>query len=302
MIEKIHQMNIYEKFKTNKHNFCRYYYKNFMRKKYLIFIFIVLTNLFPIRIYSQNKIDKSKNELKSSSSSSSNNTSSSKSSSNSGVGNSFFTELFLDFFSFVTIGSYKSEDHLHYELTPYPMFKEGYGNFYDASKDSIPKKIFRIDLEGQFLYNNKQLFGNHIELKVRPFQYFHLQTDVFQIYEIQKIENTSDRLSLYYFNLGYDRIRMENFNFGWTLGASYIGDDVRNGGFSYGVNAEYFLNKNISFTANAKWSTINQFPVNSFDFEGKFHKKNYFGSLGFRHLKIATPTYNFVSLGVGISL
>jgi hypothetical protein len=37
-------------------------------------------------------------------------------------------------------------------------------------------------------------------------------------------------------------------------------------------------------------------------FESRLHKENYFLSVGYQHLKIATPTYNFVSLGGGIYL
>jgi hypothetical protein len=45
---------------------------------------------------------------------------------------------------------------------------------------------------------------------------------------------------------------------------------------------------------------INGLPVNSFELRGKYHKKNYFFSLGYEHLKIASPNYNFVTLGTGI--
>jgi len=48
------------------------------------------------------------------------------------------------------------------------------------------------------------------------------------------------------------------------------------------------------------WSRINGLPVNSFELRGKYHKKNYFFSLGYEHLKIASPNYNFVTLGTGI--
>jgi hypothetical protein len=158
----------------------------------------------------------------------------------------------------------------------------------------------RFDVENSFIYSSNDLFGNHLKAKIRPFQYFYLQSDFHQLYEFDKIENTDSRLSLFHFNLGYDRIRFEKFNLGWTLGASYVGNEVKKAGFSYGLNAEYFMGNHISFMASGKWSKINMQSVNAFELQSKFHRKNYFFSLGFEHLKIATPTYNFISLGGGI--
>lgn len=84
------------------------------------------------------------------------------------------------------------------------------------------------------------------------------------------------------------------------MGATYVGNEVKKAGFAYGLNAEYFMGNHISFLGSAKWSKINTLPVNTFELQSKFHRKNYFFSLGFEHLKIANPTYNFVALGGGI--
>lgn len=103
-----------------------------------------------------------------------------------------------------------------------------------------------------------------------------------------------------YFNLAYDRVRLEDFNLGWTIGASYVGNEVKKGGFSFGLNVEYFLDKSISLTLNSKWSSINQNPVNSIELKGKYFRKNYFGSIGYERLKIGTPVYNLIGIGAGI--
>jgi hypothetical protein len=49
-----------------------------------------------------------------------------------------------------------------------------------------------------------------------------------------------------------------------------------------------------------KWSLINDVTVNEFEIQSKYHRKNYFYSLGYEHLKIASPTYDFISIGGGI--
>jgi hypothetical protein len=100
--------------------------------------------------------------------------------------------------------------------------------------------------------------------------------------------------------VAYDRIRFKKFNLGWTLGATYVGNDVQKAGFSYGLHTDVFAIKNISFNSAMIWSRINGLPVNSFEIRGKYHKQNYFFALGYEHLKIATPNYNYMTFGAGI--
>ncbi len=273
-----------------------------------LFVLILISELLLNNpLSAQNKLDKSKKELNQGSSKETNrsNTSSNSTTKEVDVENPFLQiagYIFFGAFKYGLIGDYKNEDHLYSNLTPYPYYNGTSGNFENYETDTIKKNEFRIDLENYFIYNDNDLFGNHLKAKIRPFQYFQIQTDFHQLYEFEKIDNntTTYRLSLFHFNLGYDRIRLEKFNLGWTLGASYVGNEVRKGGFSYGVHADYFMNNRISFSAAAKWSTINQQPVHVYEFQSKFHRKNYFFSLGFEHLKIATPTYSFIALGGGI--
>lgn len=264
--------------------------------------------------YSQDKLNKSKNELngkkdlnavaaqqKAASSTSS---SSSSSSRDGGIG-SIFVELIAKAVAYTAgitiIGHYGIEDHLHFEQTEYPYYLTEHGNYFNAEvHDDGNINNFRFDLKDKFLYNNGNLFGNHLEAKLRPFQYLYVKADYYQLFEFQ--ENTSDNLSLFYFNLGYDRIRLRRFNLGWTIGASYIANDVNKLGFSFGANAEYFCKQNVSFLAGAKWSFINDKPVHAYEIEGRYHRKNYFISVGFEHLDIASPNYNFATVGGGIYL
>ncbi len=274
---------------------------------FLIIGFILVSHT----LFGQKKIEKSKQELTEKSSVNSQSTSStypssrSKSSSNND-GESFFGGILLDVFVGATvgifkygiIGDYSHEDHLYNNLSHYPYKDGSYGNFNSA--DSLSKNKMRIDIEDSFMYSTKNLVGNHFKIKIRPFQYFYLQTDFRQVYESDPINDINYKLYFSHFTLGYDRIRLDKFNLGWNLGVSYIGNDVRKTGFTYGASMDFFLDKNISFSGSTKWSKINTKPVNTFELQSKYHKKNYFFSIGFERLKIATPTYNFVTLGAGI--
>ncbi|TGD57536.1 hypothetical protein [Flavobacterium humi] len=267
---------------------------------------LLLLFAFGTSFYGQNKTEKSKNELSSSSSKpAATNSRSSNSGSDSDVDTEVLVDVFVNIglgvFKYGLIGDYNQEDHLYNSLSRYPFYKEQSGN-YNNSDSIAEKKVFRLDFEDKFLYSNNDLFGNHMNLKIRPFQYFYLQADFRQIAEINRIDDTNNGLSLFHFNFCYDRVRMGKFDLGWSLGASYVGNEVKKGGFSYGLSASYFMTKNFSFSGSAKWSAINQQPVNAFEIEGKLHKKKCFFTAGFEHLKIATPTYNFISLGGGIYL
>lgn len=269
----------------------------------LLLVFISVTS------FAQNKLEKSKKELNSNAGKkTSNSHATASSSSKSNTNDSFFENVVVDIFLYATfgvfkygvIGDYKNENHLYSNLTPYPYYNGKSGNYESADSISVSKNIARFDLENSFVYSNNDLFGNHLKAKIRPFQFFYFQTDFHQLFEINEIDNSNNRLSLFQFNLNYDRIRFEKFNFGWNLGATYVGNEVKKAGFAYGLNADYFMNKNISFSASAKWSQITSRPINTFELQSKFHRKNYFFAMGFEHLKIATPTYNFIALGAGI--
>ncbi len=273
--------------------------EHFMKKRY-IFLLILIASFTSIS--AQNKLEKSKSELNSGSKSNSNSSSGKSSDNDDDLG--FFGELFFyitfGLFKYGLIGDYKNENHLHSNLTAYPFYNGKSGNYENVNIDTIQKTMNRIDIENKFIYNNNRLLGNHLEVKARPFQYFYIQADYRELFEFNKVHNTTNNLSLFHLNLAYDRVRLEKFNLGWNLGVSYIGNEVNKFGFSYGLLADYFMTNQISFSASQQWSRINGLPVNTFELQSKYHKKNYFFTLGYERLKIATPTYNFITIGGGI--
>ncbi len=276
-------------------------------KKTTTFLFLIPVLFVFFGSSAQNKIDKSKKELNSSSSSSSKSSSSSSNSSSSsddgedlGLVAEIVVNVVFGVFKYGFIGDYTNEEHLYTNLTPYPFYNEKSGNYENVDQDTVSKNRMRFDIEDNFIYSDNNLFGNHLKAKVRPFQYFYLQADYHQLFEFNKFNNTSDQLALFHFNLCYDRIRFEKFNFGWNVGASYVGSGVNKTGFSYGLSADYFMTKHLSFSGSAKWSQINSQPIKAFEIKTKYYKKNHFFSLGFERLQIASPKYNFIAIGGGI--
>jgi hypothetical protein len=273
-------------------------------------IVLLLLQAVSMGVFSQDKILKSKQEVLKGSKSSGSQRQHSSSSGSASWGNEMFGNAFAEVvvqgLLFVTyyaaIGNYIGEEHLHNNLTRYPYCNTFSGNYVSTDSDPASSKILRFDFEALFLYSNRDLLGNHLKLKIRPVKYFYLQGDFFQFTENSTINRNQSTLSLFNFNLCYDRIRFENFNLGWTLGASYLGNNVRKAGFSYGLNTDIFISKNVSLFSSMKWSSINNAPVNELEFQCRYHRRNYFFTVGYEHLKIAAPTYDFISAGGGFYL
>jgi hypothetical protein len=279
-----------------------------MKKIYPIIAILFLSSSLQLQAQA---INKSKNELNSNKNSntpesSSNSRSSTKSRNSNLVDDVEGISAVIQVFGYLTygvfkyglIGDYTNEKQLQNNLNLHPFSENGRGNY--SETDSLGTKNFRLDLENKYVSSGSLYKGNHLDVKIRPSKYFYIKTDYYQLFEKNSFTNQTDKLSLLFFNFAYDRVRLENFNLGWTLGASYVGSGVDRAGFSYGINAEYFLQKNISFSVDSKWSSINQNPVNSLELKGKYFKKSFFGSLGYERLKIGTPVYNLIGIGGGI--
>jgi hypothetical protein len=272
----------------------------------LLAAFFVLQN----KGYAQSKIDTSKKELTEKEGVNYNKSSSSSSSSSfsDSDDDNILKDIIVGAFMYTVggvgyyglIGDYKNEDHLYNDLTRYPFQQEGAGNFYNPKFGENKVYVFRVDAKDKLMYSNADLYGNHLEAKIRPLNAFYLKTDYYQLFEHNNFNGNTDKLSLFYVNFAYDRIRFQRFNLGWMAGASYVGGDVNKAGFSFGANTEFFLKKDFSFLASAKWSFINGKPVHAYEAEVRYHKKNFFATAGFEQLIIASPHYNFATLGGGL--
>jgi hypothetical protein len=82
----------------------------------------------------------------------------------------------------------------------------------------------------------------------------------------------------------------------------YIFNNVNKGGLSFGLDGEAFIVKPVSLSVSKQWSAINSKPVNQFEVAGRYHIRRFNIHAGYEHLKIATPVYDYVFLGGGVSL
>lgn len=277
-------------------------------------IVLFLLSLGVHQSFSQDKIDRSKQEIKSGNKRESRKADQSVHSGQSGsstncteektFGNIIF-EGFVTGLAYLTyysvIGSYRMEDHLHSKVTKYPYYNHYSGNYESTDSVSDSRIHFRFDVDNKFLYSNRDLIGNHLTCNIRPFQYFYLQGQYHELAEYTT-QNKYANLSLFNLYFCYDRLRFERFNAGWKMGMCYIGNNVNRGGFSFGLDAEAFIIKPVSLYVSKQWGGINHVAVNQFEVGGKLHLKRYNVNLGYEHLRIGTPLYDYVSLGAGIHL
>lgn len=262
------------------------------------FYFILL--LFSLNGSSQ-KIDQSKKELNQKETNTQNTTQSSTNHSRRSNFNdsndNLFTDLFLYLSFYALFGNHQIEGHLSNELTPYPYADGNSGNY----KDEAQNTIFRLDIENSFLTeklgSNFSSYGNHFKLKGRLKQYLYGQFDQISLFE--KYNGKSASLPIYQFNLGYDRLRFKKFNLGFLIGATHIGSTVNKTALNFGLHADAFVTKNYSLDSTIHWSFINGETFKTFDLKGKYHRKNLFFAIGYEHLQIATPTYNYLTTGLG---
>lgn len=274
-----------------------------MNVKATIFFIILISGNYSAACFSQGKINKSKDDLKRGAPGEKSRDRHTTSSSNHDWDNPFLElagKVFLYVSYYSLVGNYRAEDHLHSDLTQYPYYNRWSGNY--ESSDSLPaeRRRLRLDIENKLLYDLADLGGNHLKVKMRPLPVFYLQADYFHLIEVVRPRESVSNLALFNFTFCYDRLRFEKFNLGWAIGVNYVASDVQKVGFSAGINADAFIFENISLHGSMKWGSVNHNPVNQFEAQCRFHKKKYFFSMGYEHLKIGTPTYNFLAAGAGI--
>jgi hypothetical protein len=269
--------------------------------KNVIFVFAMLFISGYHLSFAQGKIEYSKKEVKKEKNTSVNSTVYTKSSRNSRRDDSLKKSLMPPIYFLVNytmvytlFGSNKHEDHLNNTVTIHPFYEGASGNYSLENQENT----LRIDVENNFLFESKNLYGNHLQFKIRPFQYFYVEGNYHQLIEHLPIDE-NEHLALFHLNLNYDRLRFEKFNLGWSIGANYMGNEVQKVGFNFGAQTDIFIAPKSSVSGEAHWGWINKTSINQYEAKLKYHPKNYFISTGYEHIKIGTPRYNFITTGIG---
>ncbi len=183
-------------------------------------------------------------------------------------------------------------------ITKYPYLDSLKGNYsYDWGEGTTG---FRTTISNRFIAENNKLYGNHFNVDMRFLGRIGLEVDYLQLWE----ENTNfgnSSLAIFTAMAKYHRVRTQRFNAWWGLGATYVGGEVEELGFAYGLGAELFFAKPFSLETNFYGAFINQRSVNKFTALLNYHYDRFKFSGGYEHLKIGSPDFSTFSVGVGVS-
>ncbi len=183
-------------------------------------------------------------------------------------------------------------------ITKYPYFNSKKGNYSYEQGDNT--SVFRTAIHNRFITENGKLHGNHFNIDTKFLNRIGLEVDYLQLWE----ENTNfgnNALAIFTAMAKYQRVRTERFNAWWGLGAVYVGGEVEEFGFAYGLGAELFFAKPFSIETNFYGSFINQESVNKFTALLNYHYQRYKFSGGYEHLKIGSVDFSTFSAGIGVS-
>ena len=267
-----------------------YHMKLIRQLIYVTTFFLLLIQ--PEALLGQNKIDQARSSLKA------NTNRSSVGSDDNSIIVELFKEAFLVVGYYSLIGDLESEEHFDNSINPYPYHSGYLGNYVYWQKREDQKGI-RWKAENKLLMDFSNIYGNHFNLEMRPWEIAYLKASYLQLLEFSEEMGTSN-LSMLRLNACYDRLRLERFNLGWTVGAHYFGAGIKKFGISAGIQMEYFVAHPLSVYASAQWGATGKVGVQQYELQLRYHAKNYYATGGFEHYGIGAPNFNFLAVGAGL--
>jgi hypothetical protein len=172
-----------------------------------------------------------------------------------------------------------------------------YGNFiYNDANDFA---LARLDISNSVVIEDKNLYGNNLNLNFRFAKRLDLEVGYLQL--IEKVNGQTEGFSLVTSMLNYHRVRTQRFDLWFGLGAMYVANDVKKWGFAYGAGAEWFIAQPISILASYKGTSIHSQEVSKSKILLNYHLKNYRISSGYEHFSLGVSNIDAFSLGFRVS-
>ncbi|NQY04680.1 MAG: hypothetical protein HRT68_00375 [Flavobacteriaceae bacterium] len=268
-------------------------------------ILICLLTLFSLQFIQAQKLAKAKDNINQSSSGYSDSDDDSVGSydDDDSFGDELLSELapvIVDAFIYISYGvlvetpaEYDGDFKSYLSRAPYLQDKAG-----DYTYDEEQAKNFRIDVHNAFLLDNANIYGNNLNVKIRPLKRFSLEIDNTFLYEKLPFDG-KDELIMTSFMLNYQRLRLKQLTVSWGLGATYIGSGVNKTGFTIGTDAELFVKKPVSIQVGFKNTFINGTSVNKFNVGMKYHRKKFFLGAGYYSYNFAGQHIPTAGIGIG---
>jgi hypothetical protein len=214
-----------------------------------------------------------------------------------------FGYLLLDVFLYTTYYSL-IESPLEYNtpssnayLTRYPYFESKKGNYSYSWDKNTP--IARLNLSSRYVFESDRINGNHLNIDFRFSKRIGVEVNYLQLWENSNNFGYNS-LAIYSALIKYHRVRTQQLDAWWGIGASYVDGEVDKLGFTYALGAELFFAKPLSLESNFNQTLVNNQTVNKFNALLNYHHRQYKFTGGYEHLKIGSQSFSLLTFGIGL--
>jgi len=181
-------------------------------------------------------------------------------------------------------------------FTPIPYENNQYGEYAKFDKNDEAYRVNLFQASVNYSSGKYRINGLHVNLEYRFSDLIGITVRHNHFYEknFDEIEN----LNLSGLTFDYYRIREEYISAWWSLGISYLANEVNSVGFRYGIGARIFVKKPISVLLSWQQDFINSEIINESKINVDYHLKKLNLFVGYNFYNITSIKTPSVTIGL----
>lgn len=184
-------------------------------------------------------------------------------------------------------------------ITPYPYY-QGYQGEYSTETSNLDFKNSLLDLSSYYTTSKDAITGLNLNATYRFIPLLGIEFN--HIHLAEKYFGEREYIDISSLHLNYYRIREKHVTAYWSLGASYIANEVNKLGFSYALGTEIFPFNPISIGFKWQQSFINAQSINQLKLELSYHLKQVRFFTGFHNYDLAGIKNPSFAVGINYRL
>ena len=153
-------------------------------------------------------------------------------------------------------------------MNPYPYFYKGEGEYAKELSDTGRKQNLRLGTN--YLFDHINVF--ELNALYKPLPVLGIKASYLHFSEEGRVNSSA--LDVTSLSINYHRIREKNITIWFGMGATYVGNEVNDLGFTYNLGTEIYPFKPLSFHVSWQESYINARDIQVLKFQLKYHLKN----------------------------
>lgn len=177
----------------------------------------------------------------------------------------------------------------------YPYASNSIGVFTERSS-----KTFSIISEMEYFHHNTNLTGVNFNSRLSPYPLFAFE---FRYTDLTEKMNTSyDHLKMYDIFINYNRLKHERISFWWGIGVKGILGDRPYNGFAINAGTEIFPIAPVSLSTDFNLGFLNGSEVYDFSVKLKYHIERMNLSIGYQNFTAGLSSIKGITFGIGLYL